>query len=572
MSLLWLLLGYFGHATSARRDSLIQESLKNTRNPEVLAPLAEEMMQFDDAEMKARAFFVKGLAYNYGAKPHLSAKSYWRALQFMEQGQDFDQRFTYPTVLRNLGIAYYRSQQYERGDSAFIALRTYALEYQDSLSYALSLKSISGAMLTRGKYDTAVSLMKRALEIYEQMEYRGIPLAYMSMGSVFGRMGQPGEALNWFRKALSRMNQMPDRRTEGRILNNMAVAHREMAQLDSAQVYLKQALSIQEDLGSIFDQVEIRGNLARNAISLEHFEAAELYLKEAMAQVDTNNPRSSQVLQNIFVLQFDLAIMQGDEKEAERWMGKLKARMGMAQLLKSYEMLERLSNYHEIMGRQDSALFYLKRSEELKEQLKRDQDATAIKKMANDVELIGLKSEQDKLQSRIRQVLLFAGGALIFLLIGFWYYWRSQKRIQAKQATQEPEWANGAQFRFEDRSNLVEPRPAVAPKTGLAQLKLKSKAVINILDIIYAQSEGHYLNIFIEGKSNPEVDRSSLKALQEELEAHNFQRIHRSYVVNCDRLKAVYSTKVLLENGVELPVSRTYKEELQARFSEKDKS
>jgi len=553
---------------SSSRDSLISESLKNTRDPRVLMPLSEAMLEYDDAEMQARAYFVRGLALNYGAKAAQSAQAYKKALSYMHPDTVYDQRFTYAVVLKNLGIANYRAQEYAQGDSAFRVLRDYCLKKGDSLGFALAQKNRANAKMVREEYDSAVLLMKDAIAIYEAIDYQGIPLAYMSMGSIFGRMAQPQEAMSWFRMALARIENTPDRRLEGRIYNNMAVAYREMERLDSAQYYLSKALAIQEELGSVFDQVEIRGNLARNAIEMGDLSLAHENLDAALQALDERNPRASLILRNIWVLSLDLAIIEKQADVAKSWQQKLIETLGYKRIKNDYQLMERFAQYYELIGEQDSALAYLKAANELEEKIQRERDAEAIKKAANAVELIGLKSEKGRLEGRYRKTLTY--GLILFglSLIGLWIYWNT--KLKKHKRSEIFLGSDGATFQFEDKSQVHEIRPGASESgSGNAHLKLKSKAVIPVAEIIYAQSEGHYVNLFLKEKDKPEVDRTSLKALQEELEGQDFQRIHRSYLVNCKHLKAVYATKVLLADGTELPVSRTYKEELQARFKEK---
>lgn len=552
----------------ANRDSLIQESLKNIRNPKVLEGLSDALLEYEDSEMQARGYFVKGLAYNYAAKANESSEAYRKALSFMHPDSIYDQRFTYPVVLRNLGISYYRSQNFQKGDSVFVRLRDLAIAKGDSLDIAMAQKSMANAMMMREDFDSAVVLMKEAVRIQEKLDYQGVPLTYLSMGSVFGRMSQPEEANRWFKLALTKLRngKAPDRRMEGRVLNNIAVAFRDMDQLDSAQYYLKEALAIHKALGSIFDQVEVRGNLARNAIEMGMLDTAHRYLDEALTMVDENNPRSSQVLQNISLLSFDLAIKEKDLADADKWFTKFVSDLGYSRIKSDYRVMESLGRYFELKGEADSALAYFKASDAIQESLQKQQDARAIKKAANDVELIGLKSEQVKLKARYRKIFTYAILIFGFSFIVLWLYWRFRgKKVEelSSQLGQE------VQFQFQDKNQIQELRLDDKVNEEKAQLKLKSKAVLSVSEIIYAQSEGHYVSLFLDGKTNPEVDRSSLKALQEELRDFDFQRIHRSYLVNCKYLKAVYATKVLLNNGTELPVSRTYKDDLQARFKEK---
>lgn len=99
------------------------------------------------------------------------------------------------------------------------------------------------------------------------------------------------------------------------------------------------------------------------------------------------------------------------------------------------------------------------------------------------------------------------------------------------------------------------------PKTEIV-IQLKSKAIINTSKILYIKSDGHYAEIFLEDKEKPEIERSSLSNLAEQLPSKDFIRIHKSYIVNIHKIKIINSTQLMVSNGEWIKLSRTYKQEL----------
>lgn len=92
-------------------------------------------------------------------------------------------------------------------------------------------------------------------------------------------------------------------------------------------------------------------------------------------------------------------------------------------------------------------------------------------------------------------------------------------------------------------------------------LTLKSKAVLTLDQIIYIKSDGHYLEYKLDDQVYPEIDRNKIKELLLEL-PENFIQTHRSYIVNAEYIKMKYSNKIILTNGEEIPLSRTYKNKI----------
>lgn len=93
-------------------------------------------------------------------------------------------------------------------------------------------------------------------------------------------------------------------------------------------------------------------------------------------------------------------------------------------------------------------------------------------------------------------------------------------------------------------------------------LQLKNKVIINTNDILYIKSDGHYLEYFLQDKQLPIVDRNKLSEIIHTLPQSNFVRIHKSYIVNIAYIKVINATKVLIDNGEWLNLSRAYKDEL----------
>jgi len=62
------------------------------------------------------------------------------------------------------------------------------------------------------------------------------------------------------------------------------------------------------------------------------------------------------------------------------------------------------------------------------------------------------------------------------------------------------------------------------------------------------------------------IMRSSMRELEEMLSAHGFIRIHRSYLVNRKQVDALQQRRgevlLRLRDGTELPVGRTYREQV----------
>ena len=84
---------------------------------------------------------------------------------------------------------------------------------------------------------------------------------------------------------------------------------------------------------------------------------------------------------------------------------------------------------------------------------------------------------------------------------------------------------------------------------------------IIIPDILYIESMGDYVKIHLAGMERPVLTLERLKNLTIQLEKHGFRRIHRSFLINLDKLEAKQKTQVRIA-GVWLPLGEAFMDSL----------
>ena len=150
--------------------------------------------------------------------------------------------------------------------------------------------------------------------------------------------------------------------------------------------------------------------------------------------------------------------------------------------------------------------------------------------------------------------------------------------IERARARRDGEHAIGEKAKLLDLIDALERRPArlgtteepIARHNG-QRISFKDGATIvrlPIADIDWIDAAGDYMCIHADGKTH--VVRMTMKALEDQLDPARFQRIHRSTIVNLDRVERLSPHTngeyfVSLVGGARLKLSRTYKEKL-ARF------
>jgi len=78
-------------------------------------------------------------------------------------------------------------------------------------------------------------------------------------------------------------------------------------------------------------------------------------------------------------------------------------------------------------------------------------------------------------------------------------------------------------------------------------------------DIIWIEGSGDYVKIHLKSNAKPLLVRMSTRAMETELPADRFIRIHKSYIVAVESITAVRKNSLFIKD-LELPIGETYRE------------
>jgi two-component system LytT family response regulator len=95
-------------------------------------------------------------------------------------------------------------------------------------------------------------------------------------------------------------------------------------------------------------------------------------------------------------------------------------------------------------------------------------------------------------------------------------------------------------------------------------VKSEYKLVRIILDDIkYIESANEYIQIHLINEE-PVSTLIRLKVIEEQLPKDKFMRVHRSFIVNLNRVKVIDRNRIVFDNKVHIPIGDQYKETFQA--------
>ena len=182
----------------------------------------------------------------------------------------------------------------------------------------------------------------------------------------------------------------------------------------------------------------------------------------------------------------------------------------------------------------------------------------------------------------------FRVNAVDYLLkpFGLQDFQRAANRIKERLQTQQPQQTHpqplpvgrggdtsatcmGVQGNFSPPSQGGAGGGSAGSASDIIFLKSDSRIVkVSIGDIRYVEGMSEYLKVWLEGQPKPIITLLSMKKMEERL-PDNFMRIHRSFIVNLNKIQEVNKNRVIMDDETYLPIGDLYKEAFQAYLDTK---
>lgn len=123
--------------------------------------------------------------------------------------------------------------------------------------------------------------------------------------------------------------------------------------------------------------------------------------------------------------------------------------------------------------------------------------------------------------------------------------------------------ATKARAQFELMQNLQKAPEKLESNDDFLFIKSEYKLLrINLSDILYIEGMKEYVRIHLTGQK-PVMTLLSMKSLEAKLPIAKFMRVHRSYIVNLEKVTTVERFCIVYGDKTRIPVSDNYKEKFQ---------
>ena len=124
--------------------------------------------------------------------------------------------------------------------------------------------------------------------------------------------------------------------------------------------------------------------------------------------------------------------------------------------------------------------------------------------------------------------------------------------------------ANKAQewFRLVEQSQQPEKKENQDEKLSIF-VKSDYKLIrIELKNILYVEGLKDYVKIYEENAGRPVISLMSMKAMEEMLPADRFMRVHRSYIVQKEKIRIIEHNRIVFGNTY-IPIGDSYKQAFQ---------
>lgn len=458
-----------------------------------------------------------------------------------------------------LGINYTRLGEQEQAAAIFLETLEIVKEGNHEKSHARAAHANLINVYRRVfDYASAIYHTERLIEINDDQEMnRATAFAYMNMGQMLS-------SLKFYERSIEAINLIDFNFLTGSMpvaaLKNKAFSFYQLNQYDSAIANYKRALEFKGrdvnpdlELSSRVFLADIYTKIDSFQLAEQSFEKAESLINSRTQEAAIVQLTSTKIDYLIKVNQLDEAIQIGLELESNL---NKKSMMNMSQ-----DVLLKKSNLYQLKGNEKLALKYSQLYNDLNiarrnssYDQKIEQARLKLTKMESQREI-----EQAEESALFYQQINSQQLALTFIsLVALAFIYRFYRKEKSEKGLKEEE--------IKELNKQLNELISNQNKAELDSkfLTLKSHAVVALEDIIFIQSDGPYLEFYLTNKERPEIDRNTLKKVLGELPKTNFIQVHRSYIVNLSFIQSIYSNKLVLKNGKELIISRSFKTQVES--------
>ncbi|MCB1037453.1 MAG: tetratricopeptide repeat protein, partial [Acidobacteria bacterium] len=173
---------------------------------------------------------------------------------------------------------------------------TAARETEDRPLAARILNNLGGVYQNLGEPEEAIAYFRQALELQRSLGNEfGEAATLNNLGFYHHGLGEAEEALLCYRPALAIFEELRNRSWQARVLNNIGFAYLALGDFQQARAFLLRALDLRREVGDASGEAVTLRNLGRAATGVGETAEAESFFRQALEKSQATGDRRGEV-------------------------------------------------------------------------------------------------------------------------------------------------------------------------------------------------------------------------------------------------------------------------------------
>ncbi|KQC32323.1 hypothetical protein AAU57_02510 [Nonlabens sp. YIK11] len=537
----------------AKIESLKNDIRTHTQDSKAVLAYADQLIEMNDSLAKTEGYLAKGSVLLRFRDFERAISNYQLALSWSPEEPKLLKGRSY----NGLAMAYMMSRDFEKTLEYAAQAEAFGKKINDDRTIVGSLSKKGSALLNLGRYEEAVETYIEAARIEEGFSPNGLENTYQSIAKAYERLQRPEMVLKWYHKSLSVARQKSNSPFLYGLSYNLANFHKNIGRLDSSQYYVEQLIDVDN-----IDPLRKKGSLLLLAdINIEQGKLIEASKRiEEARQIDWRGKKDPTAI-NTLMIEQKLFREMGEFEKAEKILDNMKTESISQPVSTHLPLYLEYVELYQSWGKYKQAYEVFETYTRAKDSLK---DLTDLAVIQNSLDAYDLEKKEASLKETMAQnersrytiIWLSIMGALIIIALLFVYMRYRKSKNKASQLE-----AQNAQIKASFKK-LQEQLAKKQQDATAGSILVNSKQVVKLDQLEYVKSEGHYLDYFVSDNEKPITERNTLKDRITELETSGFLQVHRSFVINIEKVRSIQSGLVVMETGNQIPLSRTFKQRL----------
>ncbi len=530
-----------------------------------------------------RSMYLKGRLYDYNGKHKKAQLELNSAMKlFVKENSILDRA----NVLNQLGTNRRYAGKYDSARLDFQAALALYKELNDLDGEAIVYSNLGIVEDYTGNYPKALEYYFKAVKFYEAENNKDrICLSFINISTVYYFMQDMERAIEFQLRSNEISREVGDKLSLTRGLGNLATYYNESGRIEEGIQACEEGIAVAKEIGNVKMETNHLTYKASAHFELQEYKKSKKFYSMALAVMKNEKSEDKEQFALINLNLGQVCEKLEDFTDGEKYFQEAlkianESKIPNVQL----KVYEGLSSFNENRKRYSTALQFHKGLMQIKDTIFNKEKVQALvdveAKYENEKserqiveQKLALEQGDRKLKRTKFQRSIASGGAFTLLLFSILLL-KNLKLAKNNSSLKEErnyylnERNKELETKISDLSEkIIVPESIKQPKAGIVvkpidlkatKIMLKNKTLVSLDEIILVRAAANYVEIVMMDSTIK--DRQNLKEFKEQLPDKLFVQIHRSNIINSQKVKVRNANSLIMINDEMLNVTSTYKD------------